>query len=321
MKLIRNVMISATATAMFAATPAKAVEIPCETAQLIVPWKAGGDTHVLFSIFEKTIQEMGVKPSLKIVTIPGQGGNKGAKEAAKAKPDGCTLFAIHQSAITSFLNGRIDFHFDGMETVALLTSSPDVLGASKDAPFDNYEEFKKEATEKPDSVKVGATFGSTSQFVWLLLEDKTGMKLSYVPYEGTRERMTALLSNAVQLGSLNVASANKYFESGEIKPLALAANERAKQLPDVPTLKELGVDLVYSLRRGVMAPKGTPPEVVDYWAQIFKKAAENPDLLKQMEAKGTDIEWIGPEDFRKWADETFASYKKVAIKIGMYKEQ
>lgn len=321
MNLLKSLMISATAAAMFAVSPAKAVEIPCETAQLIVPWKAGGDTHILFSIFEKTIQDMGVKPGLKIVTIPGQGGNKGAKEAAKAKPDGCTLFAIHQSAITSFLNGRIDFHFDGMETVALLTSSPDVLGASKDAPFDTFEQFKKDALEHPDTVKVGATFGSTSQFVWLLLEDKTGMKLSYVPYEGTRERMTALLSNAVQLGSLTVAASGKYLATGELKPLAIAADKRAKQLPDVPTLKELGVDLVYALRRGVMAPKGTPKEVVDYWAQIFKKAAENPALLKQMDAKGTDIEWIGPEDFRKWADKTFADYKKVAIKIGMYKEQ
>ena len=62
-----------------------APEIPCETAKLIVPWKAGGGTHILFSIFEKTIQEMGLKPKLKVVTVPGQGGNKGAKEAAKAK--------------------------------------------------------------------------------------------------------------------------------------------------------------------------------------------------------------------------------------------
>ena len=78
-----------------------AASIPCKTAKLIVPWKAGGGTHVIFSIFEKTIQEMDITPKLKVVTIPGQGGNKGAKEAQRAKADGCTLFAIHQSAITS----------------------------------------------------------------------------------------------------------------------------------------------------------------------------------------------------------------------------
>ena len=101
--------------------PASAADIPCKTAKLIVPWKAGGGTHVIFSIFEKTIQQLDVTPKIKVVTIPGQGGNKGAKEARKAKADGCTLFAIHQSAITSYLNGRIDFTFPAFAPVALLT--------------------------------------------------------------------------------------------------------------------------------------------------------------------------------------------------------
>ena len=100
-------------------TAQAAPKIPCKTAKLIVPWKAGGGTHVLFSIYEKTIAEMGLTPKLKVVTVPGQGGNKGAKEAAKAKPDGCTLFAIHQSAFTSHLNGRIDFHYDRFDLFML----------------------------------------------------------------------------------------------------------------------------------------------------------------------------------------------------------
>ena len=104
--------IFATVAFAVAAVPAKAVELPCKTAKLIVPWKAGGGTHVIFSIFEKTILNLDVTPKIKVVTVSGQGGNKGAKEAARAKPNGCTLFAIHQSAITSYLNGRIKFHFD-----------------------------------------------------------------------------------------------------------------------------------------------------------------------------------------------------------------
>ena len=112
-----------------------APKIPCSTAKLIVPWKAGGGTHVLFSIYEKTISGLNMSPKLKVVTVSGQGGNKGAKEAAKAKPDGCTLFAIHQSAITSYLNGRIDFSFEAFDTVALLTSTPDIVGAAGSVPW------------------------------------------------------------------------------------------------------------------------------------------------------------------------------------------
>jgi tripartite-type tricarboxylate transporter receptor subunit TctC len=149
-----------------------ATTIPCSTAKLIVPWKAGGGTHVLFSIFEKTIANLNLKPKLKVVTIPGQGGNKGAKEASKAKPDGCTLFAIHQSAFTSHLNGRIDFHYNAFSPVALLTDTPDIIGAAGKAPWNSFDEFKKGAMAKPGSIKTGATFGSTSQFTWLLLEQK-----------------------------------------------------------------------------------------------------------------------------------------------------
>jgi tripartite-type tricarboxylate transporter receptor subunit TctC len=322
---LRKSIIALTAAAavvgLAAGGAAAAPNIPCQTAKLIVPWAAGGGTHVIFSIFEKTIQNLDVTPKIKVVTIGGQGGNKGAKEAAKAKPDGCTLFAIHQSAITSYLNGRIDFHFDNFETVSLLTSTPDIVGASSSVPWNTFEEFKQHVLANPDTVKVGATFGSTSQFYWLILEDLTGMKFKFVPYDGTRERMTALLSGAIEMGGLNVASGGKYIQSGELKGFAIAAAERSKSLPDMPTLKELGVDMIYALDRGIVAPKGTPRDVVDHWAQVFKKAAEDPDLRKQMDAKETGVNWVGPDDFRAWADKTFADHEKVAIKIGQWQKQ
>jgi tripartite-type tricarboxylate transporter receptor subunit TctC len=306
----------------FATTGAAAApKIPCDTAKLLVPWKAGGGTHVIFSIFEKTIQDLDVTPKIKVVTVPGQGGNKGAKEAAKSRSDGCTLFAIHQSAITSYLNGRIKFHYDNFETVSLLTSTPDIVGASGKVPWNSFGDFKKAAMAAPGTIKVGATFGSTSQFYWLILEDLTGMKFKFVPYDGTRERMTALLSGAIQMGGLNVASGRKYIEGGDLKGFAIAAAERSKHLPDMPTLKELGVDMIYALDRGIVAPKGTSADVIEHWSQIFKKASENPDLRKQMDAKGTDVNWVGPADYRQWAKKAFDDHEKVAIKIGLWKKQ
>ncbi len=319
-RILNTLVLSAAAFSVLGASSALAQKIPCSTAKLIVPWKAGGGTHVIFSIFEKTIQNLDVTPKIKVVTIPGQGGNKGAKEAAKAKPDGCTLFAIHQSAITSYLNGRIKFQFDNFETVSLLTSTPDIVGAAGSVPWKDLKGLEKAAKAAPGTILTGATFGSTSQFMWLLLEDLTGMKFKYVPFDGTRQRMTALLSNAIQLGTLNVASGRKYMESGELKAFGIAAAERSKQLPNLPTLKEQGIDLIYALKRGIVAPKGTPKGVVDQWAAIFKKAAEDPDLLKQMDAKGTKIEWVGPADYRAWAKKTYADHEKVAVKIGMYKK-
>ena len=297
-------------------TAATAANLPCSTAKLIVPWKAGGGTHVLFSIYEKTIAAMNPEVKLKVVTIPGQGGNKGAKEAAKAKPNGCTLFAIHQSALTSHLNGRIKFHFNGFDPVALLTDTPDIIGASAKAPWNNYAEFQKAVLAFPNSVPTGATFGSTSQFTWLQLQRKTGMKFKFVPFDGTRQRMTALLSGAIMLGGLNVASGRKYIESGELKAFAIAADKRDPALPNLPTLKELGVDMSFSIKRGIVAPKGTPKAAIDYWANLMKKASADAGLLKQMTAKGTGIQFVGPAGYQKWIDMSYGEFKTIADEMG-----
>ena len=116
--------LATAAVALSAAPPASAVELPCRTAKLIVPWGAGGGTDVIFRIFTEAVNKAGADPQLQVVNIGGQGGNKGAKEAVKAKPDGCTLFAIHQSAITSYFNGRVDFTWDAFDPVVLLTRTP-----------------------------------------------------------------------------------------------------------------------------------------------------------------------------------------------------
>ena len=320
-----SILGAAAASLMLASSVAQAgshsvPKLPCDTAQLIVPWKAGGGTQVLYALVEKTISEMDTPYNLKVITVPGQGGNKGAKQAAKAAPDGCTLFAIHQSAITSFLNGRIDFHYNGFDTVANVTVTPDIIGASADAPFNTIQEMAAYAKANPGKVSAGATFGSTSHFIWLLLEKKMGIKLNLVPYDGTAERMNALLSGAITLGAVNVASGKKHLQAGTIKPLAIAADSRDKQIPDVPTLMEAGFDMTFALERGIVAPKGTPREVIDMWAGIIKQAVDNPSLQAAMDAKGTGLRFQGPDEFRAYADKIYKDYEAVAIEIGMYKK-
>jgi tripartite-type tricarboxylate transporter receptor subunit TctC len=310
----------AAAAAAGVAPAVQAADFSCSTAKLIVPWKPGGGTDVIFRIYANAINGYGAKPQIQVVNISGQGGNKGAKEAAKSKPDGCTLFAIHQSAITSYLNGRIDFTWDAFETVSLLTDSPDIVGAAGDAPWNSLKEMLDVGRNSPGTVLTGATFGSTSQFMWLLMEDKTGAKFKYVPFDGTRERMTALLSGAIQLGTLNVVAGKKYISGGDLKAYGIAAEERSDQLPNLPTLKEQGLDLVYSLKRGIMVAKGTPRDKIDHWAALLKRASEDPDLLKQMQAKGTGVKWVGPDDYRMWFKKTYEDHERVAVKIGMYKK-
>ena len=318
---LKGVLASTAVVAGLAmSTPTIAADLDCDTAKLIVPWGAGGGTDVVFRIFANAINEAGAKPQLQVINMGGQGGNKGAKEARKAKPDGCTLFAIHQSAITSYLNGRVDFTWDAFEPVSLVTNSPEIIGASPKVPWNNFEEFKKAGLAAPGTILTGATFGSTSQFVWLILGKETGMEFKYVPFDGTRERMTALLSGSIELGSLNVTSGKKYLQNADLKAFAIADHKRSKHLPNLPTLKELGIDMVYGVTRGIVAPKGASKAVINHWAAAIKKASKNPDLAKQMDAKGTDVNYLGPDDYRTWFEKTYADHEKVALEIGMFKK-
>lgn len=320
--IFRTLVASTTAvTALFAveAASAKTVDAPCGTAKLIVPWSPGGGTDTIFRIVTEAANKAGADPEIQIVNITGQGGNKGAKEAKDAKPDGCTLFAIHQSLITSYFTGRVDFSWDAFEPVSLVTRTPPIYGANAEVPWDNLEDMIADAKENPGTIPTGATMGSTSHFWYLLLEDATGIKLKYVPYEGTRERMTALLAGDIKMGEINLAAAKKYIQSGELKALGVAMSERHSDIPNVATLKEQGVDLVAGTDRGVVAPKGTPDEIVEQWAALFKQAVEDEAVTESLANKGTLTVYKGPDAYRDYFEKTFAKWKEVAKKVGMYK--
>lgn len=309
------------AVAVTPASTAQAVELPCKTAKLIVPWGAGGGTGVIFGIFEKTIKDNNAPSLIKMVTIPGQGGGKGAKEAFKAKPDGCTLFAIHQHIIVNYINGVTDFNWDGFETVALVTDTPEIIGAGGHFKPNSLEEMLAAAKAAPGQIPTGVSMGATSHFFWILLGAKSGTDYKYVPFQGgTAGRITGLLNKSIDLGLINMAAARTQRKDGTLKAFAIAADERSPLIPDVPTLKERGIDMTYSLTRGVMLPKGTPREIVDHWAAIFKKATENEDFKKQQASKGTAIVYKGPDEFRTWFEATSDDFLAAAksVKVGRF---
>lgn len=312
-------LATAAALATMAGAPVAAAEIPCGTAKLIVPWGAGGGTDVIFRIIVEAANKHGADPQIQVVNIGGQGGNKGAKEAVKAKPDGCTLFAIHQSALSSFLTGRVDFTWDAFEPVALLTRTPTIYGANAKVPYNNLKELAAYAKDHPNEVLAGGTLGSTSHFAMLELQDAAGVEFKHISYDGTRERMTALLANNIHIGEINLAAAKKYIQTGELKALAITTEERNPEIPDVATAKEQGYDLVIGVDRGVVLPKGAPKQVVDYYSDLMRKVATDPGVQKQMEAKGSSMPFLAGDDYRAYFEKTFEKWKQIAINVGMYK--
>jgi len=132
--------------------------------------------------------------------------------------------------------------------------------------------------------------------------------------------MTALLAKNSEIGEINLAAAKKYIQSGELKALGISTAERNPEIPDVPTLKEQGIDLIYGTDRGIVAPKGTPKAAIDYWAGLLEKAAKDPDVIKQLEAKGTSVIYQNPPDYTAYFQDLFGKWETVATKNGMYKK-
>lgn len=320
---LRALAIGAASLAVLAlgSSAAAAVELPCKTAKLIVPWGAGGGTSVIFGIFEKAIDQSDAPVKVKVVTVPGQGGGKGAKEAHGAAPDGCTLFAIHQHLVVNYINGVTDFSWDGFEPVALLTDTPEIIGAGGHVGYDDLAGMLDAAKAAPGEIPTGVSMGATSHFLWIMLGSKTGTDFAYVPFQGgTAGRITGLLNGSIDLGGINMAAARTQRGDGKLKAFAIAADERSPLIPDVPTLKELGVDMNYSLTRGVMLPKGTPKEIVDYWAGVFKGPTDDAAFVEAQAAKGTSVVYLGPEEYEKWWQSTEGEFLDAAkqLKVGRF---
>jgi tripartite-type tricarboxylate transporter receptor subunit TctC len=313
------------AVAVFAVTaiptgPASAQSFPCGTAKLIVPWGAGGGTDVIYRIIANAVNETGAKPGLQVVNIGGQGGNKGAKEARKAKNDGCTLLAIHQSAMTSYFTGRVNFSYEAFEPVALMTRTPGFVGAAANTPWNNLKELIADAKKRPGKILAGGTLGSTSQFFFLLIEDATGVKFKHIPYDGTRQRMTALLANNIELGEINLTSARKHIEAGTLKALGYSGPTRAF-LKDVPTMREQGVNVVYGVERGIVVPGGTSAAIVKHWEGVLLKACKDPKVVEALNNKGTVTICQSAAEYGPYIEATFAKWKAIAKKVGAYKRK
>jgi len=323
MNKVLSITLMAGAAAVFAATASPAFAAPkfsCNTAKLIVPWKAGGGTDVIYRIVAEAVNKSGAKPGLQVVNIGGQGGNKGAKEARKSKPNGCTLFAIHQSAMTSYFTGRVNFSFEAFTPVALMTRTPGFVGAAANTPWKNMKELIADAKKRPGKILAGGTLGSTSQFFFLLIEDATGVKFKHVPYDGTRQRMTALLASNIELGEINLTSARKYIEQGKLKALGFSGPDRTF-LKNIPTLSEQGVKMIYGVERGIVLPGGAEAGVVAHWDKALMKACKDPAVTESLRKKGTVMICKNAAEYGPYIKSTFKKWKAIAKKVGVYKRK
>ena len=270
-------------------------DYPDRPIKMIVPWAAGGDTDAICRVIAASMEKNLGKPVV-IVNITGASGTVGARETKKAAPDGYTILSVHDFIHTTLHTGVADLSYKDFEPVCLLTSTPSVFAAYGKTPWKSMKELIEDAKKRPEQITVGATLGSTSHFFPAMIAQAAGIKWKYVSYEGTAPRMTALLGGHVLTGETNLTQLDK-VKAGQIKMLAVATAKRLPEIPDVPTLKELGIDIVYAVNRGIVAPKGTPEAALAKLEEACAKAVKDPAVIESMKKQGTFIEFMGRKDY------------------------
>lgn len=295
-----------------------AAQYPDRPIKLVVPWAAGGDTDNIFRPFAPLMQKH-VGQTVVIANVGGASGTKGAKEVKDSPPDGYTLYAVHDYIHSTYHTGVADVQYTDFEPICMIASTPSVLTASPKTPWKDWVGLMADAKARPGQISVGATLGSTSHFFPALVEKAAGIKFKYVSYEGLAPRMNAILGGHIDLTDSNLTQKGK-VEAGQLRFIAIATEKRSPEMPTVPTLKELGVNVVYDVNRGLMAPKGTPGPVLAKLESSCAAAAKEAAFADSMKKQATDVRYMGRTEYAAWLKQNDQLNANLAKELGLAKK-
>ena len=319
LKTSATILLSA-ATLAAASMTSFAADYPDRAIKLIVPWAAGGDTDVIFRPLAPLLQKYLGQPVV-IANVGGASGTVGEREAAGAAPDGYTLFGAHDFIHSVYFGGMIDLKYSAaFEPVCMIASTPSVVTVGAKTPWKTFKELVEDAKKRPGEIVVGASLGSTSQYSMALAAKAAGIKFKYVPYDGTAKRMNALLGGHIEVADSNLTQKGK-VDAGLLRFLANMSEKRTTGLEDVPTLKELGYNVEYSVNRGIMVPKGTPADIIAKLNDACAKATKEPEYGKAMVLQGTEVRYMDPKGYAAYLTKTDGETKEIAKDLGLLKRE
>jgi len=306
--------VLAFAAGLLAAAWVGAADYPERSIKLIVPWAAGGDTDSILRVFAN-LAEKHLGQVVVVANISGASGTVGAREAKKSPVDGYTVYSGHDSLHTTYWTGVSEISYKDFEPICLISATPSIVATHAKTKWSTMKELLEDAKKRPGEITFGATLGSTSHFFPAMIEKETGARWKYVPYEGTAQRMTALLGAHIELGETNLTQLDK-VKAGQLRMLALATDKRSPEIPFVPTLKELGINVTYAVNRGLMAPKGTPEPILQKWEEVCRKATEEKTFHEAMKTQGTVVNFLGRKAYADFLAREDDANAQVAQALG-----
>jgi tripartite-type tricarboxylate transporter receptor subunit TctC len=312
-------LLGALAVLLALAFPAAAQNFPTRPITMIVPFAPGGPADVLGRLIgQKMSEDLGQQ--VIIDNRPGANTIIGAQAVAKAKPDGYTiLLAIDGTLVMNpFLYSKLSYDpFKDFVPIALVAEVPSVLEANIKVPVNSVKDLIELGKAKPGELNVGVST-PTSQVTASLFNMMTGINLVQVPYKGGTTQITSLLAGDIQLGMESANVAIPLWRDNKIKILGLTGGKRLSIVPDIPTVGETlpGFDL--GIWQSVVAPAGTPKEIVDRLYGSLAKVMANAEVKQKLLAVGIEPTISkSPEDFGAFIKSQAQTREKVIKAVGM----
>jgi tripartite-type tricarboxylate transporter receptor subunit TctC len=315
-------VLGAVASLLFllAAPPLVAQEkYPNRPIDFVVPWGTGGGADAMARQVANLSQPfLGV--ALPISNVPGASGNTGLAQVLNAKPDGYTIAVYIADTLATIPSGLARHKVDDFEWVARTQVADSFLFVKSDSPFRTIQELFKHAQANPGKLRVASTgFGSLDDVTVLYLGTK-GYKMTTVPYPKPGERYAAALGGHTEVLYEQAGDVQQYVKAGQLKPLIIFAERRHPAFPDVPSSRELGLDITLPQFRGIVVRKGTPPERVRALAEAFAKAIETPGWKKFAEDWYIRADsYMGPDKFGPWVAGEVATLERFMKEFGVRK--
>lgn len=301
-------------------TSALAQAYPTKPVTIIVPIAAGGTTDILARIIGQALTaELG--QSVVVDNRAGAGGNIGGQAAAKATPDGHTLFmgTVGTHAINASLYKKMPF--DPVKDFAPLTrvaNVPNLLVANPAQPYKSVKDLIAYAKANPGKVNFGSSGnGSSIHLSGELFKSLAKVDMQHVPYKGSAPAVTDLLGNQIGIMFDNMPSAIQHVRSGKLVPLAVTTAKRSPELPNVPTIAEAGVPGYEATSWfGMFAPAGTPAPVLAKLNAAIVKVLAQPDVKKKINEQGAEVYSETPEQFAAFIQAESVKWGKVVKESG-----
>jgi tripartite-type tricarboxylate transporter receptor subunit TctC len=286
---------------VFASGAAHAQSYPASPIMLVNPYAAGGPADVLARPIAAAMGDI-LGQQVVILNKPGAATAIAAQHVARSAADGYTLLLSTASVhiVTPALTPKINY--DGMRDftfIAMIASVPNVLAVRPTLAASNVGELIALGKQKPGTLNY-ASVGSGSQphLAAEMFQQMTGAKLNHIPYKGAAPATTDLLSGQIDLAFLNVPALLPHIAAGKLRPLATTTMKRAEQLPDVPTLDELGLKgFDVATWYGITAPAGTPGPIVERLASVLGTVLASADIKAKFRAQGTEVFLLPPKEF------------------------